>query len=122
MRGYLVDVANDDAREVEVTDVDQLRQLYRLTRCDCIDIARRTVRGTPLNFVVDDAGFLKEGWRPSAFDGPSCALCGNIVIFGVAADYDLRSLTDGEVEDIECSLVNVYDVDKGVGWPAVMLG
>ena len=122
MRGYLIDVEHGEKKTVDVDDTDQLKQLYQLIGCDCIDIAKRRIGGLPFNIVVDDEGFLRDAYRTSALTGwMRPALAGNIVIFGIGAEGDLADLTDEEVGSIERATCNIVDVDLMCNYPAVII-
>ena len=97
MRGFLIDVEGNEGKVVETTG--RLKDLYKLCRCDCIDVAVIDVDGVPFDFVVDDEGLLKDNPRASVFDsGGMAMLVGNVVILRSNCEGDFVGLTEPEVE------------------------
>lgn len=115
MRAYHIDMQTDTC---EVIDVEpKLDEYYRLIHCDCIDIVMREVHGHKYNIVLDDEGLLKPN-RISATSvesdmfGNQERLAGSLLIFGVEeVEYDLRSLTDDEVEQIKRRITDARFAD-----------
>lgn len=115
MRAYYIDTKTD---KCEVIDVEpKLDEYYRLIHCDCIDIVMREVQGRRYNIVLDDEGLLKPN-RISVTSvdtdlfGNQERLAGSLLIFGVdEIEYDLRSLTDDEVEQIKRRITNARFAD-----------
>lgn len=123
MRGYLIDIENDKAREVEIEDKDHLGQFYKLIGCDCIDIAVRSIGGKPYNIVLDDEGLLVADPIASAVDASYHAmLAGNLLIFGIGADMDLAGITQEDVDNIRSHCREVIDFDRMVTHPVVIMG
>lgn len=123
MRGYLIDVVNDKAREVEIADGNHLKQFYDLIGCDCIDIAVRTVGGKPYNVVLDDEGLLVADPIASAVDANYHAmLAGNLLIFGIGADMDLVGITKEDVGNIQSNCREVIDFDRMTMHPVIIMG
>jgi hypothetical protein len=96
MLGLLVDVETGRVREV-IAD-GSLRDMYRLVRCDCIDISRQVVGGVEVDIVVDDEGMLLDGATPSVVT-PYQYLYGNALVLGHDR-YDLRGLTREEMQTL----------------------
>lgn len=111
LRGVLVDVYANEAKEIEIED--SLDELYRVCRCSCIDISNYYIGGRKFSCVVDDEGLLKKDPIISAINliDHQVMLAGNIFI--VNANYmsgDLVSLTDEEIKFI---LKNVRKLATG---------
>lgn len=111
LRGVLVDVYANEAKEIEIED--SLDELYRVCRCSCIDIPNYYIGGRKFSCVVDDEGLLKKEPIISAINliDHQVMLVGNIFI--VNTNYmsgDLVSLTDEEVKFI---LKNVRKLATG---------
>lgn len=122
MKGYLIDVENNEARTVEIDDNDHLGQFYKLIGCRCIDITVRKVGGKPYNIVVDDGGFLKDGYKVSGIDSHmGVMLAGNIILFGIGGDGDLASIGDADRLSIGQNVVELFDFDTMSTHPVVMM-
>lgn len=111
LRGVLVDVYTNEAKEIEIED--SLDELYRVCRCSCIDIPNYYIGGRKFSCVVDDEGLLKKEPIISAINliDHQVMLVGNIFI--VNTNYmsgDLVSLTDEEIKFI---LKNVRKLATG---------
>lgn len=120
MKAYLVDVKNDRKGPIE-TD-GSLESLYKLVGCSCIDIVTRTVRGVGVNIVCDDEGLLVETPIVSAMtSGLNPALCGNLVLFGIGDDMDLRSLTDDEVLAVDLNVAEHINLLLGTTQPVLFI-
>ena len=115
MRAYFINSETDEHGPIDVEP--KLDEYYRLIHCDCIDIAMREVQGHKYNIVLDDEGLLKPN-RISAISveadmfGNQERLAGSLLIFGVdEIEYDLRSLTDDEVGQIERRITDARFAD-----------
>lgn len=122
MKGFLIDVKNDEAKVVEIKDKDHLGQFYRLIGCRCIDIAVRKVGGKPYNIVLDDEGLLVADPVFSAIDEAMHAmLAGNLILLGIGEGYDLTDLTDEDVDGIRENMYEVFDFDRMSMHPVVVV-
>lgn len=106
MRAYLIDVANNDAKVVDIQD--SLETYYSLINCECIDIVTRTIGGKEFDIVCDDVGRLVDNPIPSMYSSKGEVMfCGNIVICGVADNNGcLTSLTDKDIELISRYIIS----------------
>lgn len=122
MRGYLIDVTNDECKTVEIGDNDHLGQFYKLIGCDCIDITVRKVDGKPYNIVLDDEGLLVQNPTFSAIDrAMRPMLAGNIILFGLGEDMDLCGIDDEDVANITGNLYEVFDFDNMMTHPVLVM-
>lgn len=122
MRGYLIDVQNDEHRVVEVNDSDRLGQYYDLIGCECIDIAVRSIGGNYYNVVLDDEGLLVSNPIVSAYDeSHKPMLAGNLIVFGMDEQCDLASLTDEDVRRIRESIRYTIDLYRGAMHPVAIM-
>lgn len=124
MKGYIIDVNKGRHGRVEISDEgSHLEQFYRLIGCRCIDIAVRTIGGKPYNIVLDDEGLLVADPIVSAIDGRGHGmLAGNLIIFGIADDMDLASLTDGDVRNIKSNLMVAIDAEREKMYAVAVMG
>ena len=99
MLGLLIDVKNNN---VSVKMANSLKDYYRLTDCDVIDIVKRCIGGKYYNIICDDEGLLKENIIISAIDTErKPMLVGNLIVAGDTDDEgELLSLTDKDVDNI----------------------
>lgn len=106
MRGYIIDVMSKTHHEVAIEGNGNLDQYYRLIGCRCIDITERRIGDKRFNVVCDDEGLLVERPRFSVYDKKhDPMMAGTVILFGVdEQSWDLRSLTDDEVEAIKGSI------------------
>ena len=100
MRGLLIDVWNDEIREVEASTLDEY---YKLIGCDTIDIVYYKIGSRYYNIICDDEGLLKDSIRISAFDKQMHPiLVGNLLIFGdTDENAEFTSLTDRDIIQIK---------------------
>lgn len=106
MRGYLIDVINQEHKEIEVNNLDDY---YKYISCDCFDIPTRKIGDRYFNIICDDEGLLKDHPIVSAID-PSFEpmLVGNLIVGGKTnSEGDMLDLTD---EDIEVIKDNIHFV------------
>lgn len=90
--------------KIEILDNSKdwdLKELYRLLNCDCIDITSRYIGKDRYQFIVDDMGLLKN----DNFISAHCldyreVLVGNIIITKYDEDGELEGLNDDEVKEI----------------------
>lgn len=107
MRAYRIDASVDEGTEMEVDPT--LKNLLKLTGCDCITIVKRKVGGIPMNIVLDDEGLLKPNTASAMstkldMSGENEVLMGKILLFGVDYDGDLRSLSELELRLIRANM------------------
>jgi len=123
MRGYLIDVQNDEHRVVEIADKDHLGQFYDLIGCECIDIVTRKIGGKYFDVIVDDEGLFVQNPICSAYDSKhNPMLVGNIVILGVANDDgNLTSLSVHDVQLVKESIRYMIDLYRGAMHPVVIM-
>ena len=104
--GYLIDVANEQARPVTVEH--SLESFYKLLDCDMIEIAPRRIgfphhnRTTKIyDIICDEEGLLKDSPKISAIDNiGSPMLVGNLLIVNMGEE-DVESLTPDDIAYIE---------------------
>ena len=122
MKGFLIDVQNDKAVEVQIDGENHLKQFYSLIGCRCIDIIMRTIGGKYYNIVLDDEGLLVDNPVFAAIDGQlNAMLAGNLVIFGVGNDMDLVDLDDADIRNIRDNTYEVIDFDTLTMHPVVVM-
>ena len=122
MKGFLIDVQNDKAREVDIKDGNHLRQFYDLIGCRCIDITCRTIGGKPYNIVLDDEGLLVDRPILSAFgEDMRPMLAGNLVIFNMGPEMDLADLTEEDIANIKANTYELADFDSMELHPVVIM-
>lgn len=123
MRGYLIDVQNDEHKVVEIGDKDHLKQFYKLIDCECIDIATRRIGGKRFDVVVDDEGLFAERPICSAYDKKhNPMLVGNLVILGEADDEgNLTSLSVHDVMLVKEAIRYTIDLQSGAFHPVVIM-
>lgn len=123
MRGYLIDVQNDEHRAVEIADKDHLGQFYELIGCECVDIATRKIGGKYFDVIVDDEGLLVSNPICSAYDiGHNPMLAGNLIILGEADDEgNGTSLSEDDVRLVKESIRYVIDLYRGAMHPVVIM-
>lgn len=116
MRGLLIDVWNNEIREVEASTLDEY---YKLIGCDTIDIAYYKIGSRYYNIICDDEGLLKDSVRVSAFDKRMRPiLVGNLLISGDTDDNGgLTSLTDSDIMQIKEKIMEVST--KGAKHPVI---
>lgn len=93
---------------IEAMDIEPtLEKYYELINCDCINIAVRTVGGKEFDFIVDDEGLLKPGFKFAAINGTGTdGLAGNVIVCGMPDEEGYETgLTD---EDIKLLFSNIY--------------
>ena len=87
---------------------EELRELYRVTNCDCIDIAVRYVKGRPFDFVCDDEGLFKEKQFVSVLSKThGVDIVGDVFICSHKG-ADLVSLTEDEIKFIKESVLPIW--------------
>ena len=84
-----------------------LQDYYRMTHCEAIDIATRTVEGTPFNIVVDDEGILRDDPKFSVYDMDGRPnLAGSVVVCGMAdLEGNMTGLTEDDVDLLDSHLM-----------------
>lgn len=121
MKCYKID-KDGAAKAIDITA--NLESYYREIECDCIDIACLTVDGHPFDFIVDDVGLLKENPIVTVIEASGFAprLVGTVLVFG-CGEYDIRGLTDDEVELLEESTltVTVSRNDEEISYREILL-
>lgn len=96
MKGYLVDVNNGTANEVETNG--SLEEYYKLLDCDCIDIVTRKIGGKYFCIVCDDEGLFVENPKISAIDSEGAPLLvGNLLVLNNGDDGDLHGLNESDI-------------------------
>lgn len=123
MRGYLIDVQNDEHRVVEIANKDRLGQFYELIGCECIDIATRKIGGKYFDVIVDDEGLLVANPICSAYDSRHRPmLAGNLIILGEADEEgNLTSLSVHDVQMVKEAIRYTIDLHRGAMHPVVIM-
>ena len=116
MRGLLIDVWDNEVKEVEASTLDEY---YKLIECDTIDIVYYMIGSRYYNIICDDEGLLKDSILVSAFDKQMHpVLVGNLLIFGdTDDDGGLTSLTGDDIVQIKEKIMEVSI--KGVKHPVL---
>ena len=116
MRGLLIDVWNNEIREVEASTLDEY---YKLVDCNTVDIVYYKIGLKYYNIICDDEGLLKDNVRVSAFNKQMHPiLVGNLLIFGDTDDSgELTSLTDKDMIHIKEKIGEAYT--KGYKHPVI---
>ena len=123
MRGYLIDVQNDEHRVVEIADKDHLGQFYELIGCECIDLVTRRIGGKYFDVIVDDEGLFVQNPICSAYDSKhNPMLVGNIVILGEAdGEGNETSMSEGDVSLVREAIRYTIDLYRGAMHPVVIM-
>ena len=99
MKMLMIDVEN---RNVEMVDVNGLKDYYKLIGCRTVDIVHRTIGDDiEVEIVIDDEGALVESPKVSAISPEGTpALYGNLLIASgrVTDDGELTELDQDELE------------------------
>ena len=107
MKMLLLDVKNRDVNMVEVND---LEDYYRLIGCRTIDIVSRTIGDIRVEIIIDDEGALVENPKVSAIgiDGTPM-LFGNLLVASgrVTDDGELTELTKAEVKELMNNIATI---------------
>lgn len=119
MKAIWIDVESDEVKVID-TKAD-LKAMYAMCNCDCIDIAVRSIGGKPYNIVVDDEGLLKSNWTIGALNHDNeLMLAGNLVVLGInRRTCDFAGLTDADVENIMGYVREVIDFAAGSMHPVL---
>ena len=97
MRGFLVDVENGDAREV---DACGLHDYYRLLNCESIAIPSYIIGGKEYDVIADDWALSRNGAKVSAICRGKPALVGNLLIMNQGDEGKEAPLHDLDCERI----------------------
>lgn len=103
-RLLLIDVENDDVREIECETLDDY---YKNLGCDCFNIAYRAVGDRAFDIFCDDEGLLKNDSILSAVtsDGEP-ALVGNLIFANHDCEGRTTSLSDDDIAIILSHIKN----------------
>jgi len=114
MLAYHINQKEGTAKSVEIEP--SLDELHKFVDCDCIDIVVRLVGGVAYNIVLDDEGLLRSDVRIGAVSASGDeVLAGNLLIFGVDDDGELRSLTPTELSLLEAHIYTFRRLDDKEG-------
>jgi hypothetical protein len=102
VKAYQIKV--DGTHQVIDMELD-LKDYYKYTECDIIDIVYATIGGKEYDIIVDDEGLLKDGHVFTAFAVKSQSLlAGSIVVVGSDNKGGFKGLTDEDIENIQSNL------------------
>lgn len=118
MRGLLIDVINNEVKEVSITEYTDY---YPLIQCETFDIVDRGIGDQRFNLVCDDEGLLKPDPVISVLDQADLRmLVGNIVVTGpVDINGDLESLSDQDIQLIKSFIEEVSDFGENGQHPVL---
>lgn len=118
MRGLLIDVINNEVKEVSITEYTDY---YQLIQCETFDIVDRGIGDQRFNLVCDDEGLLKPDPVISVLDQADLRmLVGNIVVTGpVDINGDLESLSDQDIQLIKSFIEEVPDFGENGQHPVL---
>ena len=110
-RLLLIDVENDDVREIECSALDDY---YENLGCDCFDIAYRAVGDRAFDIFCDDEGLLKNDSILSAVtsDGEP-VLVGNLIFANHYREGNTTSLSDDDIAIILSHIKNAMTFRNG---------
>ena len=117
IKGYFIDVANEQARPVTVEY--SLESFYKLLNCDMIDITpRRIGRDNRLyDIICDEEGLLKGAPIVSAYTTDNePVLVGSLLIVNIG-EGDLESLKPDDIKYIRDYVCDLIDLRKGTIHP-----
>lgn len=118
MLGFWIDTESNEGKVVETSG--NLKDLYKMCRCDCIDIAVIDVCGVAFDFIVDDEGLLKDNPKASVFDSNGKAmLVGDVVVLKSDDEGDFVGLTESDIDILRSRtgialLASSHDVREGI--------
>lgn len=100
-RMVLLDVYNNEVRDVEI---DDLQDMYKAIDCSCIEIPVRTIGGKKYNIICDEEGTFRSDAKISAIDNlGNIMFVGNLLITSayVIEDGELTGLTEEEASEVK---------------------
>ena len=117
-RLLLIDVINDDVREVNIGEND-LDTFHELLHCRCFDIPSRKIGGIYFDIFCDDEGLLQDPQPPiSAYNAKENEpmLVGNLIIANHDSYGNTTDLSDEDIEHIKKNLMFAISPAKPNGY------